>query len=95
VQGVALSGERAGQRDIRVGGGTRNEPFVKGPLCAYFDGFSLHGAVRVAAGDRKRLEHLFRCAGRPATGDRRPATGDRRSPRVACRCCLMVVLLTR
>ncbi|MFT6082501.1 MAG: hypothetical protein ACJAQZ_004581 [Planctomycetota bacterium] len=30
---------------------------MKGPLCADFDGFSLHGAVRVAAGDRKRLEH--------------------------------------
>jgi hypothetical protein len=60
VQGVALSGERAGQRDVRVGGGTRNEPFVKGLLCADFDGFSLHGAVRVAAGDRKRLEHLCR-----------------------------------
>ncbi|MFT4843753.1 MAG: hypothetical protein ACI90M_004235, partial [Candidatus Azotimanducaceae bacterium] len=44
----ALSGERAGQRDVRVGRGTRDEPFVKGPLCADFDGFSLHGAVRVA-----------------------------------------------
>jgi hypothetical protein len=71
VQGVALSGERAGQRDVRVGGGTRNEPFVKGPLGADFDGFSLHGAVRGAAGDRKRLEHLFRYAGRPAIAERR------------------------
>ncbi len=41
VQGVALSGERAGQRDVRVGRGTRDEPFVKGPLCADLDGFSL------------------------------------------------------
>ena len=32
VQGVALSGERAGQRDVRVGRGTRNEPFVKGRI---------------------------------------------------------------
>ena len=71
VQGVALSGERAGQRDLRGGGGTRNESFVKGPLCADFDGFSLHGAVRVAAGDRKRLEHLCRYAGRPAIAESR------------------------
>ena len=71
VQGVALSGVRAGQRDVRVGRGTRNEPFVKGPLCADFDGFSLHGAVRVAAGDRKRLEHLCRYAGRPAIAESR------------------------
>ena len=71
MQGVALSGVRAGQRDVRVGRGTRNEPFAKGPLCADFDGFSLHGAVRVAAGDRKRLEHLFRYAGRPAIAESR------------------------
>ena len=71
VQGVALSGERAGQRDVRVGRGTRDEPFVKGPLCADLDGFSLHGAVRVAAGDRKRLEHLCRYAGRPAIAEGR------------------------
>ncbi|MGK0521683.1 MAG: hypothetical protein ACJAUC_004401, partial [Planctomycetota bacterium] len=71
VQGVALSGERAGQRDVRVGRGTRDEPFVVAPLCADFDGFSLHGAVRVAAGDRKRLEHLFRYAGRPAIAESR------------------------
>ncbi|MFT4515827.1 MAG: hypothetical protein ACI89X_003651 [Planctomycetota bacterium] len=38
VQGVALSGELAGQRDV--------------PLCADFDGFSLHGAA--LAGDWKR-----------------------------------------
>jgi hypothetical protein len=71
VQGVALSGERAGQRDVRVGRGTRDEPFVKGPLCADLDGFSLHAAVRVAAGDRKRLEHLCRYAGRPAIAESR------------------------
>jgi len=29
-------------------------------LCADFDGFSLHAGERVAAGDRKRLEHLLR-----------------------------------
>jgi hypothetical protein len=55
VQDVALSGERDGQRDVRVAGGTHNEPFVMRLLCADFDGFSLHGAVRAAAGDRKRV----------------------------------------
>ena len=44
---------------------------MKGPLCADLDGFSLHGAVRVAAGDRKRLEHLCRYAGRPAIAESR------------------------
>ena len=47
--------------------GTRNEPFVKGVLCADLDGFSLHAAVRVAAGNRRQLEHLCRNAGRPAS----------------------------
>ena len=71
VQGVAASGERKGQRDVRVGQGTRDEPFVKGPLCADFDGFSLHAAVRVAAGNRRQLEHLLRYAGRPAIAESR------------------------
>ena len=71
VQGVALSSERAGQRDVRVGRGTRDEPFVVTPLCADLDGFSLHGAVRVAAGDRKRLERLCQYAGRPAIAESR------------------------
>ena len=52
VQGRAALGERAGERDQRVGRGTRNEPFVKGPLCAEVDGFSLHAAVRVEGRDR-------------------------------------------
>ena len=42
------------------------EPAVRKRLCADVDGFSLHVGVRVAAGDRKRLEHLLRYAGRPA-----------------------------
>ena len=57
--------------DARVGRGTRSEPFVKGPLCADVDGFSLHAAVRVEARDRKRLEHLCRYAGRPAIAESR------------------------
>ena len=71
VQGRAALGERAGERDQRVGRGTRNEPFVKGPLCADADGFSLHAAVRVEGRDRGRLEHLCRYAGRPAVAESR------------------------
>ena len=40
MQGVAVSGKRRGQRDLRIGKGTRNEPFVKSVLCADLDGFS-------------------------------------------------------
>ena len=67
VQGRAALGERAGQRDARVGRDGRREPFalVKAPLCAECDGFSLHAAVVVAARDRERLEKLRRYAGRP------------------------------
>ena len=58
VAGRAVLGERTGEGDARVGRGTRAEPLVKGPLCADYDGFSLHAGVRVEAGDRRRLEHL-------------------------------------
>jgi len=34
---VALSGERAGQRDVRVGRGTRDEANVLGPLSAFLE----------------------------------------------------------
>ena len=49
----------------------RREPFVKGPLCADVDGFSLHAPVRVEGRDRDRLEHLCRHAGRPAIAESR------------------------
>lgn len=71
VQGRAALGERAGEWDQRVGRGTQNQPFVKGPLCAEVDGFSLHAAVRVEARDRDRLEHLCRYAGRAAIAENR------------------------
>jgi hypothetical protein len=71
VQGRAALGERAGARDEREARGTRNEPFVKGPLCAEVDGFSLHAGVRVEAGDRRRLEHLCRYVCRPAIAESR------------------------
>ena len=57
--------------DQRVGRGTRSEPFVKGPLCADVDGFSLHAAVRVEARDRDRLEHPCGYAGRAAIAENR------------------------
>ena len=41
VQGVAVAGKRSGQRDVRIGKGTRNEPNVLGVLCADLEGFSL------------------------------------------------------
>jgi hypothetical protein len=47
VQGRAAVGERTGERDVRVGRTSEEAPFVKGPLCASFDGFSLHAAVVV------------------------------------------------
>ncbi len=73
VQGRAALGERAGQRDARVGRDGRSEPFalVRAPLCAECDGFSLHAAVVVAARDRERLETLCRYAGRPAVAESR------------------------
>ncbi len=71
VQGRAALGERAGERDARVGRGSRSEPLVKRPLCAEVDGFSLHAAVWVAARDRERLERLSRYAGRPAIAESR------------------------
>lgn len=71
VQGRRALGERAGERDMRVGRGSRSEPFVKRPLCADVDGFSLHAGVWVAARDRERLEKLCRYAGRPAIAESR------------------------
>lgn len=65
-RGSQVLGVRAGEGDVRVRRGTRAEAFVKGPLCAEVDGFSLHAGVRVEEGDRRRLEHLCRYAGRPA-----------------------------
>ena len=67
VQGRSLRGGR----DLRVGRGGRDEPFVRAPLCADFDGFSLHAGVVVPGHDRDRLERLCRYAGRPAIAESR------------------------
>ena len=72
-RGRAALGERAGQRDARLGRDGRNEPLAlaKGPLCAECDGFSLDAAVVVGPRDRERLEKLCRYAGRPAVAESR------------------------
>jgi len=71
VQGRTALGERAGDRDMHAGRGSRDEPFVKAPLCADIDGFSLHAGVVVPAHDRERLEKLCRYAARPAIAESR------------------------
>jgi hypothetical protein len=71
IQGRTALGEGAGEWDERIGRGSRSEPFVKGPLCADVDGFSLNAAVRVPAFDREQLERLCRYAARPAIAEQR------------------------
>ncbi|MFT4515257.1 MAG: hypothetical protein ACI91B_003971 [Planctomycetota bacterium] len=39
VQGLAVTGKRRRQRDVRIGKGTRNEPNVLSVLCADLEGF--------------------------------------------------------
>jgi hypothetical protein len=71
VQGRAALAERAGERDLRVGCTGDVAPFVKAPLCAVCDEFSLHAAVVVTGRDRERLERLCRYAGRHAVAESR------------------------
>jgi hypothetical protein len=65
VTGRTALGNRAGAADLRLGRGTRQDEFLRGPLCAALDGFSLHAAVRVPEGCRERLEKLCRYVARP------------------------------
>ncbi|MBK8099558.1 MAG: transposase [Planctomycetes bacterium] len=67
VQGRTALGPNAGTPDSRPGRGTMHVQFRHGPgsLCADFDGFSLHAAVRVRQGRPDRLEHLIRYVARP------------------------------
>ena len=51
--------------------GPSGEAPVLKELCAELDGFSLHAAVRVPAGERSRLEHLCRHVSRPALSSKR------------------------
>ncbi|MFN8794980.1 MAG: transposase [Betaproteobacteria bacterium] len=56
---------------LTLRGATPREDWVRQPLCADIDGFSLHAAVRVQAHDRKRLEQLCRYITRPSLSDER------------------------
>ena len=50
VQGRAALGGRAGERDARPGRGSRDEPYVKAPLCAEVDGFFSRRTFDLARG---------------------------------------------
>ena len=66
VQGRRGLGPRAGAYASRLGRGTAGGgEFRRGKLCADYDGFSLHGGVRVPGYCRERLEKLCRYAARP------------------------------
>ncbi len=53
-------GPRAGQKVLTLQGAMPRHMDCKQTLCAVIDGFSLHAAVRCAAGDRHALEQLCR-----------------------------------
>ncbi len=66
IQGRAALDTEAGcmRLGIPPAGPSGEAPVLK-ELCAELDGFSLHAAVRVPAGERSRLEHLCRHVARP------------------------------
>ena len=64
-------GPRAGQKVLTVQGAMPREAEFKQNLCADFDGFSLHVAVRCGAEDRQALEQLCRYITRPALANER------------------------
>ena len=66
VQGRRGLGPRAGAYASWLGRGTAGGgEFRRGKLCADYDGFSLHGGVRIPGYCRERLEKLCRYAARP------------------------------
>ena len=66
VTGRVATGPRAGRTVMRVGRDLYAAPITStGPLHAHLDGFDLHAAVAVPAGDRERLAHLCRLCGAP------------------------------
>ena len=67
-------GPRAGQKVLTVQGTMPRETGFKQNLCADFDGFSLHAAVRCAADDRQALEQLCRYITRSALANERVQT---------------------
>ena len=76
IQGRGVLGQRAGASIARLGvvpERVAGRAVVVKELCAELDGFSVHAAVRVEAGERSRLEHLCRYIARP------PFSNDRLS----------------
>jgi len=76
VQGKSALGpdrEAAVARLGRTNASSTERPRHTAPLCASIDGFSLHAAVRIPAGEsnRARLEHLCRYIARPALSTER------------------------
>jgi len=68
VQGTVAMGPKAGHYVGRLGGELAALPDSMPPpaSCGRAEGYSLHAGVRVAAGDRQRLEKLCRYVARPA-----------------------------
>jgi hypothetical protein len=68
VQGTVAMGPQAGHYVGRLGGELAALPDSMPPpaSCGRAEGYSLHAGVRVAAGDRPRLEKLCRYVARPA-----------------------------
>ena len=71
IQGASVlsrvaTGPRAGAAIVRLGRDPNALAMTSsGPLHAHIEGFDLHAAVAVPAGDRARLEHLCRYVLRP------------------------------
>jgi len=82
VVGRVATGPRAGRAVQRAGRDRYPAAMTStGPLHADLAGFDLQAAVAVPAGDRARLEHLWRYVLRPPTGRDAPRTScttDRR-----------------
>ena len=67
-------GERQGQRVRFIGSGfgyTGDLPELKGRLCAYLGGFSLHAAISIPRYRRDKLEKLIRYTARPSISTER------------------------
>ena len=66
IRQCIATGRRAGQPVLRLGDriDANDLPEVTGPLCANWNGVSLHAAVCVPAQDRGRLERLVRYVAR-------------------------------
>ena len=64
VMGLVSTGDRAGRRVRRVLSDP-SEAIQTGPLCFAANGFSLHAATRIDAGDKAGLERLCKYVSRP------------------------------